>query len=101
MFGLTEHGCYIYIMIKDKNIIEKLEDLELMFKNCGNGIEFSFMGEFGGKNCFRIYRDYKIGSRVNWVKCKKILNKNNIDFMEGHSGWGMMMSRNINICFNK
>lgn len=82
-----------------KEILEKLEELKLIFNNCGNGIAFCFMGEYNGKNRFRICRDHKDGSRVNWVKCKKILSKNNIDFDEGHSGWGMRMSRMIDFYF--
>ena len=71
-----------------------------MFNNCGNGVEICYMDKRGGVDSFRIYRDYKIGSRVNWVKCKNILNKNNIRFVEGESGWGMMMSRCIDMYFD-
>jgi hypothetical protein len=85
----------------EKNeIVEKLNELKLMFNNCGNGLEMCYMGEWGGKMSFRIYRDYKIGSRVNWAKCKKILSKKGIEFTEGESGWGMRMSRNINMYFS-
>jgi hypothetical protein len=85
----------------EKNeIVEKLNELKLMFNNCGNGLEMCYMGEGGGEMSFRICRNYKIGSRVNWAKCKKILSKNNIKFNEGHSGWGMMMSRCIDMYFS-
>ena len=86
--------------MEEKNVKEKLEELEVMFNGCGNGLELCYMGLDGGKESFRIYRDYKIGSRVNWVKCKSILSKNNIGFIEGHSGWGMMMSRCIDMYFD-
>ena len=87
--------------MEKENVIKKLEELKVMFNNCGNGLELCYMGLLGGKESFRIYRDYKIGSRVNWVKCKNILSKNNIEFIEGHSGWGMRMSRNIDMYFNE
>jgi hypothetical protein len=86
--------------MEEKNVKEKLEELEVMFNGCGNGLELCYMGLYGGKESFRIYRDCEIGSRVNWVKCKNILSKNNIEFIEGHSGWGMRMSRNINMYFD-
>jgi hypothetical protein len=88
-----------YIM-NDKEIKEKLNELDLMFNNCGNGVEIYYMGEWGKVNSFRVSRNCKIGSRVNWVKCKNILNKKNIKFNEGHSGWGMRMSRCIDMYFN-
>jgi hypothetical protein len=87
--------------MKKENVIKKLEELNVMFNNCGNGLELCYMGSWGGKESFRIYRDCEIRSRVNWVKCKKILSKNNIEFNEGHSGWGMIMSRNIDMYFDE
>ena len=86
--------------MEKENVIKKLEELNVVFNNCGNGLELCYMGLRGGKESFRIYRDCGIGSRVNWVKCKKILSKNNIEFIEGHSGWGMMMSRCIDMYFD-
>jgi len=77
------------------NKIEKLEKLNGMFSKCGNGVRIMCMDDNGEGNRFRIYRDGELGSRVNWVKCKKILSKNGIEFIEGESGWGMRMSRGI------
>jgi hypothetical protein len=48
------------------------------------------------KDRFRICR---VDGRVNWVKCKKILNDNNISFIEGHDGYGMMLGRCIDFDF--
>jgi hypothetical protein len=86
--------------MKKEEIEKKLNELDLMFNNCGNGVEIYYMGEWGEVDSFRISRDGEIGSRVNWVKCKNILNKNNIKFNEGHSGWGMRMSRCIDMYFD-
>jgi hypothetical protein len=70
----------------------KLNDLREMFSKCGNGVYISYMDN--GR--WRISRGLcEVGSRVNWVKCKKILDKNKINYDEGHSGWGMQMSRCI------
>ena len=72
----------------------KLNELDEMFSKCGNGIFIMCMDNEMSR--FRICREsWKLGSRVNWVKCKKILNKKGIEFIEGESGWGMMMSRCI------
>jgi hypothetical protein len=86
--------------MKKEEIEKKLNELDLMFNNCGNGVKIYYMGEWGEVDSFRISRDVGIGSRVNWVKCKNILNKNNIKFDEGHSGWGMRMSRCIDMYFD-
>lgn len=79
--------------------MEKLEVLREMFSKCGNGVRVMRMSDEGEKDRFRIYRNCDLGNRVNWVKCKKILNENNINFGEGHSGWGMMLSRCIDFDF--
>lgn len=75
----------------------KLNELDEMFSKCGNGVFIMCMSNRGDKiDRFRICREsWKLGSRVNWVKCKKILNKKGIEFVEGESGWGMRMSRCI------
>lgn len=76
------------------NIELKLNELNEMFSKCGNGIWISCMNN--ERNRFRISREsWKLGSRVDWIKCKKILNKKGIEFIEGDSGWGMRMSRCI------
>ena len=79
--------------------MKKLEVLREMFSKCGNGVRVMMISDMGEKDRFRIYRDCDLGNRVNWVKCKKILNENNINFGEGDSGWGMMLSRCIDFEF--
>jgi hypothetical protein len=73
--------------------MNKLEMLKVMFSKCGNGVRVMCMDNKGDR--WRIYRDGDLGSRVNWVKCKNILSKNGIEFIEGESGWGMVLSRCI------
>lgn len=76
------------------NIELKLNELNEVFNKCGNGVWISCMDNKIGR--FRISREsWKLSSRVDWVKCKKILNKKGIEFIEGESGWGMRMSRCI------
>jgi hypothetical protein len=76
------------------NKIEKLEKLKGMFNKCGNGVNIMCMDD-NGNSRWRIYRFGDLGYRVNWVKCKKILDKEGIKYDEGESGWGMRMSRCI------
>jgi len=76
----------------------KLNELDEMFSKCGNGVFIMCMSNRGDEiDRFRICRGVWVGEnrRVNWVKCKKILNKKGIEFVEGESGWGMRMSRCI------
>jgi len=73
--------------------MERLEMLRGMFSKCGDGI---FIMRMDDKDRFRICR---VDGRVNWVKCKKILNDINISFIEGHDGYGMMMGRCIDFDF--
>lgn len=73
--------------------MEKLEVLKEMFSNCGDGV---FVMRMDDNDRFRICR---VNGRVNWVKCKKILNKNGIVFIEGHNGYGMMLGRCIDFNF--
>ena len=79
--------------------MKKLEVLREMFSKCGNGVRVMRMSDVNEKDRFRIYRKCDLGNRVNWVKCKKILNGNNINYSEGDSGWGMMLSRCIDFEF--
>lgn len=72
--------------------MEKLEVLRGMFGKCGSGVFVMKMSEKNEKDRFRICR---VNGRVNWVKCKKILNDNNVSFIEGHDGYGMMLGRCI------
>ena len=72
--------------------MEKLEVLREMFRKCGSGVFVMKMSEKNEKDRFRICR---VNGRVNWVKCKKILNDNNVSFIEGHDGYGMMLGRCI------
>lgn len=80
------------------NIELKLNELNEMFSKCGNVFISCMDNEVG---YFRISRMNWMGgsSRVNWVKCKKILNKKGIEFSEGESGWGMRESRCIEFRF--
>ena len=72
--------------------MKELNELNEIFSKCGDGVMICNMDN--GR--FRICRDgYGNGKRVNWVKCKKILDKINIKYDEGESGWGWMMSRCI------
>jgi hypothetical protein len=80
-------------IIKKYNIMERLEMLRGMFVKYGNGV---FVMRMDDKDRFRICR---VNGRVNWVKCKKILNDNNISFIEGHDGYGMMLGRCIDFDF--
>jgi len=79
--------------------MKKLEVLNEMFSKCGSGVRVMRMSDVNEKDRFRIYRNCDLGNRVNWVKCKKILNGNNINYSEGDSGWGMMLSRCIDFEF--
>ena len=76
--------------------MKKLEVLREMFSKCGNGVRVMMMSDVNEKDRFRIYR---YDGRVNWVKCKEILNKNSVSFIEGHDGYGMMMGRCIDFDF--
>jgi len=76
--------------------MKKLEILKEMFIKCGDGVFLMIMSEVNEEDRFRICR---IDGRVNWVKCKKILNDNNISFDEGHDGYGMMIGRCIDFNF--
>jgi len=73
--------------------MERLEMLREMFSKCGDGV---FIMRMDNKDKFRIRRNE---GRVNWVKCKKILNDVNISFIEGNNGYGMMMGRCIDFDF--
>lgn len=78
--------------------IKRGNELRELFSKCGNGVLILCMdNENVGGVRWRICRDYvwKKGMKVNWVKCKEILNKRGIDFIEGESGWGMRESRCI------
>jgi hypothetical protein len=76
------------------NKMKKLEKLKIMFNKCGNeGLMVSCMDNEG--NRWRISRSWNLGSRINWVKCKKVLEKSKIEFIEGESGWGVYLSRCI------
>lgn len=73
--------------------MKRLEVLKEMFVNCGDGV---FVMRMDDKDRFRICR---VDGRVNWMKCKKILNKNGVVFIEGHDGYGMRMGRCIDFDF--
>lgn len=73
--------------------MKKLEVLNEMFSKCGDGVNVMCMNE---NKRFRINRK---DGRVNWVKCKEILKKNNISFIEGNNGYGMMLGRCIDFDF--
>ena len=69
-------------------------------KTLENGIEVLISFEkFNEEELGLDYGTLDLGNRVNWVKCKKILNGNNINYSEGDSGWGMMLSRCIDFDF--
>ena len=76
---------------------KKLEELNIIFSKCGNGVRIMCIDEEGDR--WRIYRYFEDGSRVNWVKCKNILNKKGIEFIDGDSGNGKRMSRCIDFKF--
>ena len=59
--------------------MKKLEVLNEMFSKCGSGVRVMRISDMNEKDRFRIYRNCDLGNRVNWVKCKKILNENNIN----------------------
>jgi hypothetical protein len=77
----------------------KLNELNLMFNNCGDGLEIYYMGIVGKKEVFRIARELENGKKVNWTKVRNILNKNSISFMEGHRGEGRIFSKCIDTYF--
>ncbi len=80
--------------MRKEEVLKKLEVLNEMFSKCGDGVNVMCMDE---NKRFRIYR---FDGRVNWVKCKEILKKNNINgFTEGHDGYGMMLGRCIDFDF--
>jgi hypothetical protein len=78
--------------------LKKLNELNLMFNGCGD-FEICYMGIIGEKEVFKISRELKIGKRVNWVKIKNILNKNNIRFIKGYGDEGKTFSKNIDMYF--
>ena len=73
--------------------MERLEILKKMFSKCGNGV---FIMRMDDEDRFRICR---VDGRVNWVKCKEILNKNEVVFIEAHDGYGMRLGRCIDFDF--
>ena len=75
--------------------------LKEMFKDCGDVLIYS-MNNSSDEVIFkwRIRRNWEVGSRMNWSKCKRILNKKGIKFIEGESGWGWRESRGIDFDFN-
>lgn len=84
--------------MKKETVIQKLEE---MFKGCGNGVMICNMNSIGDENFkWRICRSPEYGRKVNWVKCKKILDKEGIKWREGESGWGWRMSRGIDFEYN-
>jgi len=79
-----------------KNMKKELIEL---FNGCGD-LEIYGMGMVGEKEVFRIARELENGKKVNWVKVRSILNKNNMSFMEGHRGEGRIFSKCIDIYFS-
>jgi hypothetical protein len=84
--------------MRKEEVLKKYKVLDKMFSKCGDGVNVMCMSDDNDSiDRFRIYRH---GGRVNWVKCKEILRKNNInDFTEGHDGYGMWLGRCIDFDF--
>lgn len=69
-------------------------ELMEMFDGCGD-MDIIGMNNKDGEGKWRICREnFGIG-RINWGKCKKILNKNGIKFIEGDNGYGKLNGRVI------
>lgn len=80
---------------------EVLEVLKEMFSGCGDVMVYS-MNNDDSEVVFkwRICRKSELGSRMNWSKCKKILGKKGISWIEGDSGYGLMVNRSIDFSWN-
>lgn len=78
---------------------EVLKLLKEMFVGCGDVVIYS-MDNGGGNFEWRIKRNSNLGSKMNWSKCKKILNNKGISFVEGQDGYGWVIGRGIDFSWN-
>ena len=80
---------------------EVLGVLKEMFKGCGD-VKVYCMNDYDSEVVWkwRITRNGELGSRMNWSKCKKILDKKGINWIEGEDGYGWMIGRCIDFSWN-
>jgi uncharacterized protein YjiK len=53
-----------------------------LLSECGNVIVINM-----NNNIVRVKNRGELGDRVNWVKMKKILDKENIEYIDGNNGY--------------
>jgi hypothetical protein len=77
--------------------MKKAEILKEMFSKCGDVIIVKLDND---GNRWRVCKK-SLSGRMDWAKCKKILNKKGIEYDEGHDGYGMRMGRCIDFWFRE
>jgi hypothetical protein len=65
--------------------MNKIKLIELL-SECGNVIFIDMRS-----NVLRVKNRGELGDRVNWVKCKKILDNNNINYIDGNNGYNRVI----------
>ncbi len=62
-------------------MINKIKEL---FKGCGDVMVHCIDANQG---YYKLYRDSDLGCRVNWSKCKKILDNQGFEYSDGTDGY--------------